>query len=270
MIKISIIIPIFNAEKYIVDAIESALNQTISDVIEIICIDDASTDRSVDIVKSRFCKDSSIQLIQLDYNQGVSAARNTGIRQAIGKFILPLDADDVIDPTYCEKALLAFDNNPELSVVYSEAYKFDDYSVWKWHLKSFTHRRILRSNIVFVSAVYRKVDWQDVGGYDESMLTGLEDWDFWLNFASRNKKFHRIDEYLFMYRQVKESRNKVLEDKHKTNIIIKYIKSKHASFFKRYIIREIVSYVIDIKYSKKGFYKIVLFKIIPIPIYFKA
>lgn len=95
---ISIIIPFFNAEKYIGATIQSALNQTYSNS-EILCIDDGSTDNTVSIINS--FKDSRIKLYQKE-NTGVSNTRNYGFNKAKGEFVLFLDSDDILCPTFIE------------------------------------------------------------------------------------------------------------------------------------------------------------------------
>ena len=92
---ISIIIPVFNTEKYVRECLESVLNQTISNY-EIICIDDSSEDKSLQIVNEYMMSDSRIRLIENKTNKGLSAVRNCGIRNAKGKYILFLDSDDLM------------------------------------------------------------------------------------------------------------------------------------------------------------------------------
>ena len=103
MPKCSVIIPVYNVEKYLTAALESVINQTFSD-IEIICINDGSTDNSFAILENYAQKDSRIKLIN-QHNQGVSAARNTGIEAACGEYIMFLDPDDTYDLTLCEKVV---------------------------------------------------------------------------------------------------------------------------------------------------------------------
>ena len=95
MPKISVIVPIFNVEKYLKECLESIINQTFKD-IEIICINDGSTDNSLDILNQYAEKDNRIKVITQS-NQGLSAARNTGIKYANGEYISFIDSDDYID-----------------------------------------------------------------------------------------------------------------------------------------------------------------------------
>ena len=103
MPKCSVIIPVYNVEKYLATALESVINQTFSD-IEIICINDGSTDNSLTILENYAQKDSRIKLIN-QHNQGVSAARNAGLEAACGEYIMFLDPDDTYDLTLCEKVV---------------------------------------------------------------------------------------------------------------------------------------------------------------------
>ena len=102
MIKISIIIPVYNTEKYLRRCIESAINHTLKD-IEIICIDDASTDNSLNILNEYATKDKRIKVIAFKTNKGVGRARNEALRIARGEFIGFIDSDDFVDEKYFEE-----------------------------------------------------------------------------------------------------------------------------------------------------------------------
>ncbi len=101
MAKISVIIPVHNTEKYLAKCLESAVNQTYKD-IEIICIDDASTDNSLAVIKEYAQKDNRIKYESFEENKGVSSARNRGIDIAEGEYIYFLDSDDWLSPNYLE------------------------------------------------------------------------------------------------------------------------------------------------------------------------
>ena len=99
--KISVIVPVYNTEKYLDECLNSAENQTLKN-IEIVCINDGSTDRSLEILKEHANKDSRIKVISQE-NKGLSSARNAGMRSAKGKYIALLDSDDVLVPWAYEK-----------------------------------------------------------------------------------------------------------------------------------------------------------------------
>ncbi len=110
IIKVSIVIPVYNVEKYLEECIESAIKQSLND-IEIICINDGSTDSSLEILKKYEEKYSNIIVISQE-NKGLSASRNVGIRKAKGKYIYFLDSDDFID-------------TKSMEVCYKECEKYD-------------------------------------------------------------------------------------------------------------------------------------------------
>jgi glycosyltransferase involved in cell wall biosynthesis len=103
MPKVSIIIPVYNVEKYLAECLNSAIGQTLRD-IEIICVDDGSTDRSSGILDEYTKKDSRIIVIH-QKNAGPGPARNVGLDLAQSKYIAFLDSDDVMKPTLCEKTV---------------------------------------------------------------------------------------------------------------------------------------------------------------------
>ena len=113
MPKISVIIPVYNVEKYLPQALESVMNQTFSD-LEIICVNDGSTDNSLKILEEYAQKDERI-IVFTQVNQGVSSARNKGIDNATGEYIMFLDPDDTYDLTLCEKVVHKIDaENPDI------------------------------------------------------------------------------------------------------------------------------------------------------------
>lgn len=99
-IKVSVVIPVYNVEKYLRQCLNSVVNQTLTD-IEIICINDGSTDGSLEILREYEQKDSRIRLINKE-NEGISAARNQGIELAQGEYISFIDSDDWIEENYLE------------------------------------------------------------------------------------------------------------------------------------------------------------------------
>ena len=116
MSKVSVIIPVYNTEKYLKSCLDSVINQTLSD-IEIICINDGSTDNSLDILEEYANKDDRIKIIN-QKNQGVSEARNNGIKLAKSDYFILLDSDDSIENTICEKSYNAIvKNNADINII---------------------------------------------------------------------------------------------------------------------------------------------------------
>ncbi|GAA3571791.1 glycosyltransferase family 2 protein [Snuella lapsa] len=196
MALVSVIIPSYNSAHFISEAIDSILEQTYGEW-ELIVVDDGSTDALESVVRPYIAKDARISMV-VKANGGLGSARNFGIRHAKGTYILPLDADDRFAPTFIEKAVAQFINRPDLKVVYCEAVYFGA-KQGRWLLKDYSYKDLLVSNMIFASAMYKKADYERVGGYDEQIL--YEDWDYWLRLLQDGGTVCKLPEVLFYYRQ---------------------------------------------------------------------
>jgi len=121
MIKVSVVIPVYNTYKYLPECLESVINQTLAD-IEIICINDGSTDFSSKILEEYASKDKRIKIISQN-NQGLSCARNRGLEIARGEYIYFLDSDDKITLTALEELYDIAEKN-KLDIIYFDAQVF--------------------------------------------------------------------------------------------------------------------------------------------------
>ncbi len=212
MTKVSVIIPCYNQEKYIADCLESILAQTFEDY-EAIVIDDGSIDNSVKIVEEYQKKSDKIRLIRQE-NQGVVTARNNAIKQAKGKYIYPLDADDIAHPEALEKSVEAIESGKGdiISCKPAPFNKLEDIKIP--YTKNFSNPSKFNMAIqtcILNSSLYRKSDFEKCGGYDKAFDNGWEDYDLWLNMIFNfNLKVYRIPEFLFFVRtkDLSESRNK--------------------------------------------------------------
>lgn len=223
MPKVSIIIPCYNQGKYVAEAINSALRQTFND-IEIVCVNDGSTDNSVEIIKLFENKYKNFIFLNNEENRGVIYSRNFAIKNCNGTYILPLDADDIIEPTYVEKAVKILDNNPNIGIVYCKAKIFGNYDKY-WNLKPFNKSDILYENCIFCSALFRKSDFIKIGGYNNNMKYGCEDYDLWLSFIEQGLEVFQINEILFSYRQYDETSRTTISLKNKKEIWNNLIKN---------------------------------------------
>ncbi|MBO6087626.1 glycosyltransferase family 2 protein [bacterium] len=206
--KVSIIIPCYNQGKFVSDALNSALKQTYKE-IEIVIINDGSTDNSSEVIKSFADIYKNIVFLDEKENKGVISVRNKAINMCSGEYILPLDADDTIEPTYVEKAAKILKNNPNIGIVYCKAKMFGSINGY-WNLDDFDKSNILYSNCIFATALFRKTDFLKAGMYKDYMRYGCEDYDLWLSFIENGFDVYRIDEVLFNYRQYEEdSRTKI-------------------------------------------------------------
>jgi len=206
---VSIIIPCFNDGKYLAEALTSAQTQTYPD-LEIIIVDDHSTDPFTCTFLQELTERGHNVLSLPDGKKGPSAARNLGITAAKGVFILPLDADDRIEPTYAEKAVEHMRRNAAIGICYCKARRFG-LKHGPWRLRPYSWDDMLAGNMIFAAAMFRKKDWEAIGGYDEALLIGLEDYAFWINLIALGREVVRIDEELFWYRMKSGSRTARIE-----------------------------------------------------------
>ncbi|MHB1937970.1 MAG: glycosyltransferase [Acidobacteriaceae bacterium] len=193
---VSIVIPCYNQGEYIEDTLISVSKSTCTDY-QILIVDDGSTDletlRVLDDLRSRGYE------VITQVNKGLPAARNTGIRVARGAYILALDSDDLIGSTYLEKACLILQTRPDIAVVCPWTRTFGLNSL-DWKPPTASRASLAEGNVVINAAVFRRTLWVDVGGFDESLTSGYEDYDFWLSAAERGWKFYSVPEVLFYYR----------------------------------------------------------------------
>ncbi len=223
MVKVSIIIPCYNQGQYVAEAINSALSQTYSD-IEIVCINDGSTDNTHKIIKSFADKYKNILYINSEKNNGVIYSRNTAINACHGEYILPLDADDKIESAYVEKAVKILDTNPNIGIVYCKARIFGKKNR-NWKLKKFNKSDILYENCIFNTALFRKSDFLKVGMYKNYMMNGMEDFDLWLSFIEQGLDVYQIDEVLFYYRKYDQETRTQIFQKNQNEIWLSVIKN---------------------------------------------
>lgn len=201
---ISIVIPCYNASVYIGETLECLQKQTISNW-ECVIVNDGSTDNSLGILRKYETIDSRYYVIDKE-NEGVAVARNTAIAASHGKYILPLDADDIIAPSYAEKAIKYLEQHPKTKLVYCKA-EFFGSKTGEWLLPKYSYANLLWENSIFCSVVFRRSDFDKTSGYNPNMKYHNEDWDFLLSMLEEKDEVYCIPEILFYYRQHGITRN---------------------------------------------------------------
>jgi glycosyltransferase involved in cell wall biosynthesis len=228
---VSVVIPCFNQGKYLNETVTSVLASSYKH-IELILVNDGSTDNSLEIAKKLEASHPEIRTIDQP-NGGVAKARNTGITIASGKYILPLDGDDLISSDYIQKAVDALEANPELKVAYCQAVKFNESGQKPWKLKPFSRHQLAKDNMIFVAAIFRKSDAVDVGGFSEDMKMGREDWEFWIKMLKNGGEVVQLPILGFFYRLTPHSKRKKTGTTQKKKERIAYLNAKHMDFFER-------------------------------------
>ena len=229
MNKVSVIMPCYNDGQYIMEAIDSVRQQTYKDW-ELIIVDDGSDDEeTIRIIDS--IQDENIKIYHTNHLRP-AGARNYGIERANGIYILPVDSDDKIEKTYMEKAVKKIESNDKIGVVYCEADLFGE-KTGKWQLPQYSFDKMLLDNIVFVTALFYKKDWESVGGFNTNMEAGMEDYDFWLGILELGKEIYQIPEILFHYRIKPVSRTTGFQSDYiQIQKVYRQIYDNHKHFYK--------------------------------------
>jgi hypothetical protein len=227
---ISIVIPCFNDEEYIEKAVASALKQE-AVYVEVIVIDDGSDQRTKKVLNSLIS--DGIKLITQE-NKGQAAARNRGIEAATSAYIVVLDSDDSFEKEFCIKALKQFQKSTITRLVTCGAIlHYEDgtekiFNPKGGHLDDFLFSNSALGNC----SMFRKEDWKLVGGYDESMRSGWEDWEFYIRLMQLGGHCIVIPEPLFHYNKRKGTTtaraNKLKYE------LWEYILTKHEALYKQH------------------------------------
>ncbi len=196
--RVSVIIPCYNGERFVVDAVESVLAQT-EPRVEAIVVDDCSSDSSVELLEP-LLSDSRLRILRHSGNRGIAAARNTGIRASEAEFVGLLDQDDLWLPEKIALQLAAFDDGPsDLGLVFSPVEtralgggapgvmqgvqppeRLNEMSV------TATLRALYEANFITTASVLlRRSCFDELGMLNEAIRGGSDDYEFWLRLAAR-------------------------------------------------------------------------------------
>lgn len=220
--KASIIMPVYNVEKYVDIALESVANQrgVSQNNLELVVVDDGSTDKTLEIVSNYKDKggDLNIKILEHRRNKGVSAARNTAAEFASGNVFIYFDGDDVLHPDCVYECVRSFDSNPSIGFVYtdhasigpdagSEPKKEDLFKIRR--KPDFDLSRVLRENYIGSTKSVRR---RDNIPFDTQFLAA-GDTDWWLRLAIGGVKFYHIPEILYYWRRdIDSNTSRMIQD----------------------------------------------------------
>jgi len=265
---VSVVMPVYNNEKYVEESILSIINQDYSNM-EIIIIDDHSTDNSWNIIKEYAIKDKRIIPIRNEKNMKIPKTRNKAYKICKGKYIVIQDGDDVSLPTRISKQVQFMENNPEYAVIGSDMLVIDESSniIGKRSYES-NYKKIKRiitriNPIPQPTVIIRKDVLNEIGYYNEEYVR-CSDYDLWIRIA-RKYKISILNDYLVKYRRSNDhgliknydqSLNYTLiiqkkylyekDFKNINNIIIWYIKN-----IIKLLPKKIIIFIIDKAYYKR-------------------
>jgi glycosyltransferase involved in cell wall biosynthesis/GT2 family glycosyltransferase len=201
---VSIVTPFFNTGEVFGETAESVISQTFVNW-EWVIVDDGSNDENArkilsDAVATILQSGGRVRVVRHVENEGLSAARNTGIKEAQGDFIMLLDSDDILEPTCLEKSYWYLLTHPECAFVgtYTIGFGAQDY---RWEKGFHYNEEFLEGNLTVPNVMVRRGVALGVSGFDETWRHGLEDWDFWLRCANAGYWGSTIPEFLNRYRR---------------------------------------------------------------------
>lgn len=195
---ISVITPFYNAGATIEQTYRCVMNQTFPYFEWIIVNDGSSNEKDVRKAEELAATDARIRLLHKD-NGGISTARNRGIKNANAAIVMPLDADDLIDPTFLEVMYWALETNPDAAWSYGGIVAFEG-NEYFWS-KPFNSKWEKEENILIGTCPMRREDFWDAGGYFDHLKHYNEDWHLWFRMLAKRKKPVQLTNYYgFWYR----------------------------------------------------------------------
>jgi glycosyltransferase involved in cell wall biosynthesis len=197
--QLSIVTAVYNHGQYLQQCIDSVRHQSEKDIEHIIVIDGA-TDDSLEIADRASTADERVIVVRNARNQGLAYSQNFGILHATAPWVMKVDADDWISPTYVAEILAAADADPRRNVIFSPAHLFGTQeSVWRY--PAFRPDRMIDTFFIAGCGAFRRDLWASVGGYDETMRFA-EDWDLHIRaHLAVGLVPHQLSQPLWHYRQ---------------------------------------------------------------------
>lgn len=203
MPAVSVVIPCYDSAAFLRETVASVTAQTRDDV-EIVFADDGSTDDTRGLIERIVAAEQRLPMrVVAQANAGVASARNLGIRAARGRYILPLDDDDLIAPTMIEECAAILDAEADVDVAYTDREDFGDVEGVA-RAGGFDLQRLKYFNQLGYCSLYRRTMWESVGGY-RTNVTGFDDWDFWLAAAASGAKGRHLPKPLLRHRRRRDS-----------------------------------------------------------------
>lgn len=197
--KVSVITPVYNAEKYLSETIESVLKQTYKS-FEYLLIDDCSTDNSASIIKEFEEKDSRVRYIKLSENSGAAVARNRGLEEAKGRYIAFVDSDDKWYPKKLERQLDFMENNHKAFTYTNYEHITEEGEVLSSPKlpDKLNYSRLLKNTAIACSTVV--IDRQIIGDFRMPLVRKGQDTATWLQILRNHDYAYLVDEILNQYR----------------------------------------------------------------------
>jgi GT2 family glycosyltransferase/2-polyprenyl-3-methyl-5-hydroxy-6-metoxy-1,4-benzoquinol methylase len=235
-VDVSVVIPCYNLGETLIEAVAS-VERTAPERCELIVVNDGSSQpRTLEVLE--VLRKGGYYVVDQP-NTGLASARNRGIREARGRYVLPLDADNRLAVGYIQSAIRLLDSYPEVGVCYGDWLEFGTRNGRK-PAPEFDLPALLWSNYIDACAVYRREIWEACGGYDAG-APAWEDWDFWISAAERGWRFHRLPDIAFEYRVRPNSMLRNAEREGLRRTVREHIYRKHHSIFANNLVETLLA-----------------------------
>lgn len=208
MKKVSVVMPVYNASRFLRESIDSVLRQTYTD-FELILVNDCSNDDSLDIMQEYFEKDSRVLVFSNEENKGVSYTRNFGVNQASGEYIALIDSDDMWTDNKLEKQLKLVSDYPDTAICFTGSAFVDTNSIksdFVFNVPVFVdYKTLLKQNVISCSSVLIKKEL--LKKYPMAHDNMHEDFAVWLSVLKNGGIARGINEPLLIYRVDRNSKS---------------------------------------------------------------
>jgi glycosyltransferase involved in cell wall biosynthesis len=225
-VDLSVVIPCYDYGQLLIDAVAS-VERNAPPGSELLVVNDGSTQpRTLEVLA--VLRRAGYRILDQE-NGGLAAARNRGVREARGRYILPLDADNRMVPDFAAVAIRALDADPQLGVIYGDRIDFGARS-GRLRVPEFDLDTLLWSNFIDACALYRREVWAEGDGYDAGAAV-WEDWELWISAAERGWRFARLDQPGFEYRVRPNSMLVVAERDGRFRTACDHVYRKHRALY---------------------------------------
>ncbi len=231
-LEVTLVIPCYNHAHYLKECLSSLCEQTYPNWKAIV-VDDFSSDYKAIAPTLEKLGDERISAVRHDRNRGLGASRNTGIRESDSPLVLPLDADDKLDPRALELLVSEFEQDPGVDCAYPDVMMFGRQEGLLVFPGPAPGQPVTRPEHTIPGAgtMMRRMLWERMGGYDEAdeLRHGREDFEFWIRAFSQGCRSKRVPHALYLYRHAHTSMN--VECRVQDHIVNQYIHDKHPTVF---------------------------------------
>jgi glycosyltransferase involved in cell wall biosynthesis len=230
--RVSVLVPVHDAGTVLERALASVAAQTFVEH-ETIVVDDGSADAATRAALERAAGRPGVTVLR-QANAGPAAARNAAAAAARGAYLLPLDADDWLEPGFLAATVPLLDEDPALDVVHTDV-ALEGGHVGTWRTGPFAIPALLVRCTVHVTTLLRATRWTTLGGQDPAFREGAEDWEFWIRAAAAGARGVGVPEALCHYVRGPRSRERQARSAETSGALLRRLVAKHDALYRAHL-----------------------------------